>query len=159
MRINEPIEFVVLASTGAYVFWRWAKHAAHGAEHVWFFATFNAIVATIVFVLLYICATRGRIRLTPRRGLAATAAFAIAICFIPSLWADLEHPQRKEMRQLVASQPNIIAGSESQWIQGVVLRIRHDFRMTILLVCLLGCYISRLPTVPEGCGDATNNST
>ena len=159
MRISEPIELVVLASAGVYVFWRWAEHAAHGAEHQWLIASFNAVMAAMIFVLLYICVTRGRIRLTPRRGIAATAVLAIALCFIASLWADLEHPQRKEMRQLVASQPNIIAGSESQWIQGVVLRIRHDFRMTILLVCLLGCYISRLPTVPEGCGDATNNST
>ena len=149
MRIKESLEFVVLVSTSSYLFYRWADHAAHGSGF-WFFACFNAIIATIVVVGVAFC-VRSRIRTAPLRGLAASVAFAIAVGFLTSMGQDLWRfqilggPGSKEMMQLLSTQVNIVPGSERQWIEGAALRIRREFVATLFLTSLIGCYISRLP--------------
>ena len=162
MRVNELAELVVLISTGAYLFYRWDDHAAHGSGF-WFFACVNSIIAIIVAGGVYLC-VRSRIRATPFRGLAASFALAIAVGFLTSMGEDLWRfqilggPGSKEMMQLVSTQENIVPGSESQWRQTASLRIRREFMATVFMTGLIGCYISRLPCSRESeVEDASND--
>ena len=148
MRFNGLFESLVLASVAGYQFYRWSNHAAYGSGF-WFTMLFNS-ATTLVLGLPASLAFFNRFRATPVRGTIATIALVVGLCFLETMGQDLWRfkilggPGSKEMAQLLAAQTNILPGAELQWLHDTATRIRCEFLSTIVVTCLIACYISRL---------------
>jgi hypothetical protein len=139
-------ELAALATTTAYVFWRWADHASYGRP-LGFALAVHAVIAGVLSIGSALVVRRWAL-ISPLSAVVTGTTLAVCLCHIANTGQDLLRfqaiggPVSKEMREL-AWHKHIAAEATQVFYEATALRIRGEFCFTGLIVLLVLAYLSR----------------